>query len=81
MHHVKKYLRKIVVALIGVPLVILGIILIPLPGPGLLVSFVGLFVLSQEFDWAKPHTERVKKELSKVIQKSKASRDKLNKKQ
>lgn len=65
------FLRKFVAALIGIPLIILGIILIPLPGPGLLVSFAGLFVLSLEFDWVKPHMERVKREMKKIVDKAK----------
>ncbi len=76
----KKYLRKIVVALVGVPLLILGIILIPLPGPGLLISFAGLFVLSLEFEWAKPHMEKIKKQLDKLIKKSKDTNQKPDKK-
>lgn len=65
------YLRKIVAVIIGVPLFIVGLILIPLPGPGLLVCFAALFIISLEFDWAKPYLERSKTELKKIIQKSK----------
>ncbi len=65
------YLRKIAAVIIGVPLFIVGLILIPLPGPGLLVCFAALFIISLEFDWAKPHLERSKAELKKIIQKSK----------
>ncbi len=70
MRNISKYLRKICVALVGIPLVIIGFILVPLPGPGLLVSFAGLFILSLEFDWAKPYMERVKKLMNKVVQKT-----------
>lgn len=80
MRSLKKYLRKIIVALIGIPLIILGIILIPLPGPGLLVSFAGLFVLSLEFEWAKPYMERIKKQLDKVVQNSKGKTNKTDQK-
>jgi uncharacterized protein (TIGR02611 family) len=40
---------------LGLALVLVGIILaLPLvPGPGLLVIFVGLTVLSTEFEWAR----------------------------
>ncbi len=73
MRNISKYLRKIGVALVGIPLVIIGFILVPLPGPGLLVSFAGLFILSLEFDWAKPYMERIKKLMNKVVQKTKGN--------
>jgi uncharacterized protein (TIGR02611 family) len=45
--------RWITTVLLGVLLVALGIVLIPLPGPGLLVSLVGFAVLAIEFEWAR----------------------------
>ncbi len=48
-----KVLRKLVVGLIGFPLLIVGIVLVPLPGPGVLISLLAFFVLSLEFDWAE----------------------------
>lgn len=44
---------RITVALVGVAIIVIGIILLPLPGPGWLVIFGGLFVLSTEFEWAE----------------------------
>ena len=44
---------KVVVAVIGVSVVLLGIVMIPLPGPGWLVVFAGLAILSVEYVWAK----------------------------
>jgi uncharacterized protein (TIGR02611 family) len=41
------------VAVVGLGIVALGIVLLPLPGPGWLVIFAGLFVLSTEFEWAE----------------------------
>jgi hypothetical protein len=43
--------------LVGFPLLVVGIILIPLPGPGVLVSLLAFFVLSLGFDWAKKYLE------------------------
>lgn len=74
-----KFLRKIAVLLTGVPLVILGIILIPLPGPGILVSFLGLFVLALEFEWAAKHRDRLHKEVKKTIQKARDRSDNIKK--
>ncbi|MGH3734153.1 MAG: TIGR02611 family protein [Micromonosporaceae bacterium] len=44
---------KVVVALVGVAIILLGIAMIPLPGPGWLVVFAGLAILSIEYVWAK----------------------------
>lgn len=45
--------RRIVVFVVGFALVALGIVLLPLPGPGWAVIFAGLAVLSTEFTWAE----------------------------
>ena len=44
---------RITVGLVGLTIIVIGIILLPLPGPGWLVIFGGLFVLSTEFEWAE----------------------------
>ena len=38
---------------IGCAVLLLGLVLVPLPGPGWLVVFVGLGVLATEFAWAE----------------------------
>ena len=43
---------RIVIAVIGAAVVVGGIILIPLPGPGWLIVFGGLAILATEFEWA-----------------------------
>lgn len=43
---------RLVVSLLGVAMIVVGIILLPLPGPGWLIIFAGLAVLSTEFEWA-----------------------------
>lgn len=48
-----KYLRRAAVAALGGAIVVLGAILIPLPGPGSLVLTCGLAVLGVEFGWAR----------------------------
>lgn len=58
------WLRKALVVAAGVPLVLLGFVMIPLPGPGLLVIVGGLFVLSLEFDWAKRHLAYARSKLT-----------------
>ncbi len=52
--------QKIVVAVAGGVLIVLGIALLVLPGPGLLLIALGLFVLSFEFDWARRLVESLR---------------------
>jgi uncharacterized protein (TIGR02611 family) len=44
---------RIAVAVFGGILTVGGLILVPLPGPGWLVVFLGLAVLGTEFHWAR----------------------------
>jgi uncharacterized protein (TIGR02611 family) len=43
----------VAVAVVGLAVVLLGLFLIPFPGPGWLVVFVGLGILATEFAWAE----------------------------
>jgi uncharacterized protein (TIGR02611 family) len=67
--HVKIWplLRKLAVVVIGFPLVLIGLIMIPLPGPGLLIIVSGLFVLSLEFEWARRHLAYTRGKLNSVL--------------
>lgn len=51
-HPFYQVLSKIAVAVAGTVIIIVGIILIPLPGPGWLIVFSGLALLSLEFPLA-----------------------------
>jgi uncharacterized protein (TIGR02611 family) len=44
---------KLAVAIVGSAVVLLGLALVPLPGPGWLIVFGGLAILSIEFVWAR----------------------------
>ena len=71
------HIRKVLISAIGYPLILLGIVLIPLPGPGLLISLLGLFILSYEFDWAKKRKQQAQHELEKIIKKAKERADRV----
>ena len=45
--------KKVVILLVGVTVVLAGVALLALPGPGVLVIIVGLLILSTEFEWAQ----------------------------
>lgn len=63
--------------LIGFPLLIVGLILIPLPGPGVLLCFVALFVLSLGFDWAGKYLDKCKTVLRKIYTEAKSRADRI----
>jgi hypothetical protein len=53
--------KRIALETLGWVLLLLGVALIFLPGPGLLGIFAGLALLSQQYDWAGRRVEPVKK--------------------
>lgn len=53
MDTIKKHSRKVVVAVVGSIVLLVGIIAIPYPGPGWLIVFAGLAILATEFTWAQ----------------------------
>lgn len=75
-----KLLKKCMAVIIGLPVLMVGIILIPVPGPGLLISLLGLMILSSEFETAKPHRDKVMNKLRSIIAAAKAKRDEINEK-
>jgi uncharacterized protein (TIGR02611 family) len=44
---------RVFVAVVGIAIVLLGLVLVPAPGPGWLIVIGGLGVLSTEFSWAR----------------------------
>jgi uncharacterized protein (TIGR02611 family) len=52
---------KVGVALVGVLVVAVGLVLVPLPGPGWLIVFVGVAVLGTEFPAAHRVTQAVRR--------------------
>jgi uncharacterized protein (TIGR02611 family) len=44
---------RIGVGVLGTAIVLLGLVLVPFPGPGWLIVFLGLGILATEFAWAE----------------------------
>lgn len=53
------------VGVLGGTLSVIGLLLVPLPGPGWLVVFLGLAVLGTEFRWAKRIAAWLKRQLDR----------------
>jgi uncharacterized protein (TIGR02611 family) len=55
---------RAVVGLIGGAIVVGGLALVPLPGPGWVIVFIGLAVLATEFTWAARLEQFARKQVS-----------------
>lgn len=55
-----KLLRRIAVAVVGGAVLLVGIVMIVLPGPAILVIPAGLAILAIEFVWAKRLLHRMR---------------------
>lgn len=69
--------RWVVTVAVGFLLVIGGIIMLPLPGPGSLVIVLGLTVLAVEFEWAREAVRHSRSGLTWVVQRLKDLWNKL----
>ncbi len=61
--------RKVVVALIGGTITLIGIAMIVLPGPAFIVLPVGLAILAIEFAWARHWLKKVKHMAQEAVDK------------
>ena len=73
-HITYKLARRITVAVVGTTVVLIGIVMIVTPGPGLVVIPIGLAILSIEFAWARFWLRRVRKSISDFNSTSHAER-------
>ena len=53
--------KRLIVAVVGLTMLLLGITLIFLPGPAFIVIPLGLAILATEFAWARHLLKQVKK--------------------
>ena len=64
-----RHLKTIATAIAGFTVVLIGIAMLVLPGPGLLVIGFGLLILSAEFAWAQRALVRMKDGAQRVREK------------
>jgi uncharacterized protein (TIGR02611 family) len=75
-----RYLRKLIILVVGLPILIVGIIFIPLPGPGVLISLAGLLILSLEFTWPKKYVDTLMEKLRKIFASFQEQKKKIDEK-
>ena len=73
-HMTYKLARRIVVGVVGTTVLLLGMVMIVTPGPGLVVIPIGLAILSIEFAWARFWLRRVRRSISDFNSNSQAER-------
>ncbi len=56
--------RRLVVAVIGLTVVLMGVVMLVTPGPAMLVIPAGLMILATEFAWARHLLKRVRREVA-----------------
>ena len=62
-------LRWLTVATVGVTLLVVGLIFMVLPGPGIPLIIAGLAILATEFAWAEVLLNRTKHHVNRAVSK------------
>ena len=66
--------RRIVIAVVGVTVLLLGIIMLVTPGPAIVIIPAGLAILSLEFAWARHWLKKLRQTISRRNAESRAGR-------
>lgn len=60
-----KQVKRLIVAVVGFTVLLIGIAMIILPGPAFIIIPIGLAILATEFIWARKLLKKVKSKLKK----------------
>jgi uncharacterized protein (TIGR02611 family) len=63
----RRFVRKFAVGIAGVAVILVGIPMIPLIGPGWLIVFTGLAILATEFPWAGRLRDRIHSRMRSLL--------------
>jgi len=74
MHLTYRTARRIAVLAVGSTVVLVGVVMLVTPGPGLVVIPIGLAILSVEFAWARLWLRKVRESISSQNSKNHAER-------
>ena len=66
--------RRVLVTALGVVLLAAGVLMLVLPGPGLLGLFLGLAVLAAEYTWARRLVEPIRRKVRAARERRRAAR-------
>jgi len=65
--------KRVIVAIVGSTIVLIGVALLVLPGPGLVVISLGLALLATEFVWARALLKKARTAVARTTQKVRGS--------
>jgi uncharacterized protein (TIGR02611 family) len=74
-----KHARRLIVAVVGFTVLLIGLAMIVLPGPAIVVIPLGLAILATEFVWARRLLQRVKTETERLATKVRGVRSEPHK--
>lgn len=69
-----KIVRRIIVAVVGTTVLLIGVALIILPGPAFIVIPVGLAILATEFAWARHWLKKIRGITDRVFKRKQTSK-------
>lgn len=58
--------KRIGVLVVGLALLVVGVVMLVLPGPGVLVTMGGLALLATEYEWARRLLARVRQHARRI---------------
>lgn len=64
-HPAVRITYRVLIAVLGALVIAIGLIIVPLPGPGWLIVFGGLAILATEFAWARRLAHWLKRQLDR----------------
>ena len=70
-----KWARRIVVAVIGTTVLVIGVAMVVLPGPAIIVIPLGLGILGLEFAWARFWLRRLRETATNVVNRVRGRRN------
>lgn len=65
-----RHVKRVIIFVVGMTVLLIGVALLILPGPGLLVLAGGLAILAVEFKWARRWLQKARGMLDKVTNKT-----------
>ncbi len=66
MEELTRGIRRIAVLVVGLVLLVAGVLMLVLPGPGVLVTMAGLALLATEYEWARRLLARLRQHLRRL---------------
>lgn len=74
LHMTYKTGRRVVIAIVGVSVLLLGVIMIVTPGPAVIIIPAGLAILAVEFAWARHWLRKLRELISRRSAKERGNR-------